>query len=265
MRSTLKMNTIVCLKQVPDTSLSLKIKDDNLGIVEEGLTFVINPYDEFAVEEALKIKEKFGGTVALISLGKEKAKEALRSALAMGADAAIHINSANSNYDSFQTAKILAEVIKTLPFDILLCGKQAVDDDMSAVGQTIAQLLEIPHVSIIKYLEIDASSKKAIVHREVEGALEMVECSLPALFTTQKGLNVPRYSTLPGIMAAKKKEIKEIKIEEIKIDQRTFSPKTKIIKMEFPQEKKQGKILCGEINQQVKELVSLLKQEAKVL
>ena len=164
------MNVIVCMKRVPDTEALIKIKSDGSGIVTDDIKYVMDPYCEFAVEEALKIKEKFGGQAILVTMGPQRAVEALRTGLAMGADRSIHLNDpAFEGADGFTTAKTLAEAIKKETFDLILCGKQAVDDDMAQVGPSLAELLNLPHVTLITKLEISADQKKAKVEREIEG------------------------------------------------------------------------------------------------
>lgn len=263
------MNVIVCLKQVPDTETLIKIKPDGSGIVTDDIKYVMNPYCEFAVEEALRIKEKFGGQAVLITMGPARAVEALRTGLAMGADRSIHLNDpAFEGADGFATAKALAEVIKKEPFDLILCGKQAVDDDLAQVGPSLAEFLDLPHVTLITKLEINAEQKKARVEREVEGGKEVVEVKLPAVFTCQKGLNEPRYASLPGIMKAKKKEVKPINLAALGLgaDQvGAAGSKTKILRYIPPPSRPPGKIISGELADCVKNLVKLLREEAKVV
>ena len=263
------MNIIVCMKQVPDTETLIKIKPDGSGIVTDDIKYVMNPYCEFAVEEALRIKEKFSGQAILVSMGPQRAVEALRTGLAMGADRSIHLNDpAFEGADGFATAKALAEVIKKEAFDLILCGKQAVDDDMSQVGQSLAEFLNLPHVTLITKLEISADKKKAKVEREIEGGKEVIEVNLPAVFTCQKGLNEPRYASLPGIMKAKKKEVKPINLGALGLpgDQTgAAGAKTKILKYTPPPSRPPGKVISGEVIDAAKNLVKLLREEAKII
>lgn len=263
------MNVIVCLKQVPDTETLIKIKPDGSGIVTDDIKYVMNPYCEFAVEEALRIKEKFGGQAVLITMGPARAVEALRTGLAMGADRSIHLNDpAFEGADGFATAKVLAEVIKKEPFDLILCGKQAVDDDLAQVGPSLAEFLDLPHVTLITKLEINVEQKKARVEREVEGGKEVIEVKLPAVFTCQKGLNEPRYASLPGIMKAKKKEVKPINLAALGLGTDQVGgagSKTKILRYIPPPSRPPGKIISGELAECVKNLVKLLREEAKVV
>ena len=263
------MNIIVCMKQVPDTETLIKIKPDGSGIVTDDIKYVMNPYCEFAVEEALRIKEKFGGQAILVTLGSARAVEALRTGLAMGADRSIHLNDpAFEGGDGFTTARALAEVIKKETFDLILCGKQAVDDDMAQVGPAVAEILNLPHATLITKLELLPDKKKAKVEREVDGGREVVEVNLPAVFTCQKGLNEPRYASLPGIMKAKKKEVKPINLASLGLpaDQvGAAGSKTKILKYIPPPSRPPGKIISGEILDAAKNLVKLLREEAKVI
>jgi electron transfer flavoprotein beta subunit len=263
------VNVVVCMKQVPDTETLIKIKPDGSGIVTDDIKYVMNPYCEFAVEEALRIKEKFGGQAILVTMGPQRAVEALRTGLAMGADRSIHLNDpAFEGADGLATAKALAEVIKKETFDLILCGKQAVDDDLAQVGPSLAELLNLPHATLITKLELLPDKKKAKVEREVEGGREVVEVNLPAVFTCQKGLNEPRYASLPGIMKAKKKEVKLIDLAALGIpaDQvGAAGSKTKILRYTRPPSRPPGKVLSGEVLDAAKNLVRLLREEAKVI
>ncbi len=263
------MNVIVCMKQVPDTETLIKIKPDGSGIVTDEIKYVMNPYCEFAVEEALRIKEKLGGAAILVSMGPARTVEALRTGLAMGADRSIHLNDpAFEGSDAFTTAKALAEVIKKEPYDLILCGKQAVDDDMAQIGPALAEMLNLPHVTLITKLEISADKKKAKVEREIDGGKEVIEVALPAVFTCQKGLNEPRYASLPGIMKAKKKEVKPINAAALGLPADQIGAggaKTKILKYMPPPSRPPGKVISGEVLDAAKNLVRLLREEAKVI
>ncbi len=262
------MEIIVCLKQVPDTETQIKIAGDGKSIVTDGIKWIINPYDEFGVEEALRVKEKFGGTVTIVCIGPKRATESIRTALAMGADKAVHLND-ETLFDAEPqiTAKALYGVIKDMPFDIIFCGKQAIDDDSAQVGAALAELLDIPHVSVITKLEIDKEGKKAKANQQIEGAEMIVEATLPALFTCQKGLNEPRYASLPGIMKAKKKELKPLTAKDLSVPEEELSLKmTEIVKMELPPKRSAAKIVEGEDPaEKAKKLVKLLREEAKVI
>lgn len=265
------MNIIVCMKQVPDTESIVKIKPDGSGIITEGLKYVMNPFDEFAVEESVRIKEKLGeGTVTLISIGPKRAIEAIKTGLAMGIDNAIHLDDPIFEVgDSFTAAKILADVIKTIPYDSIFCGKQAVDDDRAQVGPALAELLGIPHVSLIVRMEIVKEKKRVRVNRQIEGGEEVIECPLPALFTCQKGLNKPRYTSMPAIMKAKKKSIETKKLATLGLNANEIGEegsRTKVIKYSLPPERVAGKIIKGEGPAETAfKLVKLLREEAKVI
>ena len=211
------MKIVVLVKQVPDTATQVKVASDPRGIDATGITWIVSPYDEFAIEEALRIKEKRGqGEVVALTLGPDRAKEALRSCLAMGADRAIHVNDpAFEGADTLTAARVLAAVIRQEAPQLVLTGRQAIDDDMGAVGAQVAELLGWPCLSWIMEEAIGADGKTVRVGRQVEGGLEVFEVPLPCVLTAQKGLNEPRYPTLKGIMGAKKKEVKDLKAADL--------------------------------------------------
>lgn len=263
------MKIISLIKQVPDTSIALKINAEATDIVYQDIPWVINPYDEYAVEEALCIKERFGGSVTLISIGPDRVTDILRGALAMGADEAIHLKDAVfDGSDAYSIAFILSKVLNLSDFDIILCGKQAVDDGWGQVGVALAEILNIPSVSSLLKLEVAEDKKHAIAHREIDEGLEIVKVPLPALFTAQQGLNKPRYASLPGIMKAKKKEIKILDAGSVGISPDEVGRKAsrvEIKRLSYPPARKQGKILQGDAMTITKELVNLLRSEAKVI
>lgn len=255
------MNIAVCIKQVPDSETRVRMDSSGKNIDRKDVNLVLNPYDEFAVEEAIKIKEKFGGTTTAITLGPEKAADSLRTAIAMGIDNGIHIrDDANSGFDSYPVSCILAEVLKKTQYDIILFGKQAIDDDNAGVGIEVAEMLGLPHVSVVVKLEIDENNKKAKANRESEGKIEVFECTLPAVFTCQKGLNTPRFAPLMGIMKAKKKELEIIDSKNFTVDK-----KIEIISLSLKEIIKSGKILTGEVKDTVPQLVKLLHEDAKLI
>ncbi len=253
------MKIFVCIKQVPDTETKIKILPDQSGIDTTGIKWVMNPYDEFAVEEAIKFRDKNPGSqVWAITAGpKSRSGEALRTALAMGADEAILVNTPE-NTDSFSTAKIIADVIKNEGgAHLIFTGKLAIDDNQSAVPQMIAEFLSIPHTSVVSKFE--SNSESTLVERDIEGgAKEIVQMMNPSLISANKGLNLPRYASLPGIMKAKKKIIKEI-------EGASLASKVKFSKFTLPQDKNAVQLLSGEVLQQVNQLVKLLRDESKVL
>lgn len=248
------MKIVVCVNHVPDTATKVNISSDQKTIDQSGVTYVVNPYDEFAIEEALKTKETLGGEVVAISAGPESNKESLRKALAMGVDEAMLLKT-DSEMDSISTAKVLADEIKNQEAEIVFMGKQSVDYDNSITGQLVAALLGFNSVSVVVDLKIDGD--KITAEREIEGGKEVVETSLPAVITAQKGLNTPRFPSMKGIMTAKRKTIEEKPVEIGEL-------KTKVIGMKKPPAKEPGRIL-GEDASAVPELIRLLKEEAKVI
>jgi electron transfer flavoprotein beta subunit len=260
------LEIIVLLKQVPATESFIGIADDDLSIKTEDIKWVINPYDEFAVEEALRIKEAQGGSVTIVSAGQERAVEAIRTALAMGADKGILIKDpVVDNCDALGIARILAAAVKDLQFDLIIAGQRAVDDDNFQVGTAVAEFLGIPNISLVIKEEI--ADGKIKCQRTVEGGTVVLEAPLPALFTTQRGLNEPRYASLPGIMKAKKKPLDIKSFSDIGIDASEIGePKSKILAMKLPPEREGGRIIKGDSSQSIAaELVSALHEEAKVL
>ena len=264
------MNIIVCLKQVPDTEAQIKIASDRKSIATDDIKLVMNPYDEHGVEEGLRLKEKFGGEVTVVGLGPKSVTDSIRTALAMGADKGILISDdALDGGDSLSTAKALAAAIKDLEYDIIFTGQRGVDDDLGLVGAGLAEFLGIPHVSLIEKLEEADDGKSVKVHRLVEGQTLVIESNLPVLITAQKGLNEPRYASLPGIMKAKKKPLEEKTLADLGLDPAGFGQgarKLKILELTPPPERAEGKIIEGETPQdKAAELSRLLHEEAKVI
>jgi electron transfer flavoprotein beta subunit len=247
------------MKHVPDSEALIKVKPDGSGYVKEGVKFVMNPYDEFGVEEALKKKEAAGaGEVTIVSLGPERSVEAIRTALAMGADKGVLLKIGEDEYtDALGVAKALAAELKGGDYKLIFCGKQAIDDDMAQVGPMVAELLDLPCVTVVTKVEV--SGDKAVLTREIEGGKEIVEVKLPAVVACQKGLNEPRYASLPGIMKAKKKplDIKDAKLE---------AANSEITKWEAPPQRPPGRIIEGDdAAAKAKALVKALREEAKVI
>lgn len=264
------MNIIVCLKQVPDTETQIKIAQDAKSIVQDDIKWVMNPYDEFGVEEALRLKEKFGGEVTVVGLGPKRVTESIRTALAMGADKGILINDpAVEGSDSIAVAKALAAVIKGLDYDIIFTGQRGVDDDMGLVGASLAEFLQIPHISLVVKVEVSDDGKSVKVNRPVEGQTLVIESTLPALITAQKGLNEPRYASLPGIMKAKKKPLEEKTLADLGLDASEFGDgarNLKVLELTPPPQRQAGKIVEGETpEEKARELTRLLHEEAKVI
>ncbi|GIN98637.1 electron transfer flavoprotein subunit beta [Siminovitchia terrae] len=252
------MNIYVLMKRTFDTEEKIAIS--NGQIEEDGAEFIINPYDEYAIEEAIRIRDEHGGEVTVVSVGEEDAEKQIRTALAMGADKAalIDIEDDLDNYDEFSAAAILAEYLKDKDPDLILAGNVAIDGGSGQVGPRVADILDIPYVTTITKLEIDGEAVKIV--RDVEGDSEIIETSLPLLVTAQQGLNDPRYPSLPGIMKAKKKPLEELELDDLDLDEDDVEPKTKTVEIFLPPEKEAGRILDGELKDQVKELAGLLSK-----
>ncbi|KQU59376.1 electron transfer flavoprotein subunit beta [Bacillus sp. Leaf406] len=257
------MNIYVLLKRTFDTEEKISIQ--NGRIAEDGAEFIINPYDEYAVEEAIQVRDNHGGDVTVITVGGEESEKQLRTALAMGADKAVLINTEDDldHGDQFTTATILAQYLKDQEVDLILAGNVAIDGGSGQVGPRVAEQLDIPFVTTITKLEI--AGKTVTVTRDVEGDSEVIETSLPLLVTAQQGLNEPRYPSLPGIMKAKKKPLEELELDDLDLEEEDVEAKTKTIEMYLPPKKEAGRVLEGDVAVQVNELVQLLRTEAKVI
>jgi electron transfer flavoprotein beta subunit len=257
------MNIYVLMKRTFDTEEKISINGGQ--IEEDGAEFIINPYDEYALEEAIQIRDTHEGEVTVVSVGSGEAGKQLRMALAMGADKAVLINTEDdlTEGDQFTTAKILVEYFKDKEVDLILAGNVAIDGGSGQVGPRVADMLGIPYVTTITNIDIDGSS--VFVTRDVEGDSEMIKTSLPLLVTCQQGLNDPRYPSLPGIMKAKKKPLEELELDDLDLEEEDVESKTKILDIFLPPDKAAGRILEGDLPHQVEELVSLLRSEAKVI
>ena len=248
------MKLAVCINHVPDTATKINIAGDGKSIDRTGVTYVVSPYDEFAIEECLRLKEKNGGDVTAISLGGDAHKETLRKALAMGVDKVVLLKDDHPR-DSYGVAEALAGYLKEISPDVVFFGKQSVDYDDGAVGVMVAEMLGLPSVTVV--VKLDVSGGKATAEREIEGGREVVETTLPAVFTAQKGLNEPRYPSLKGIMGAKSKPIEERPLAAVE-------GKTQLLGMQKPPGKPAGRIV-GTDASAAAELVRLLHEEAKVI
>ena len=249
------MKVLVPVKRVVDYNVKVRVKSDNSGVELDNVKMSMNPFDEIAVEEALRLKEKGIATeVIAISIGSTQVQETIRNALAMGADSGIFVEATN-NLEPLNIAKIISSIAKKENIHLLILGKQAIDDDMNATGQMIAALLDWPQATFAS--KIDIADEKAIVSREVDGGIENIEVSLPAVISTDLRLNEPRYASLPNIMKAKKKPINQIQVDDLnlKIEQRL-----EILRVEEPAKRQSGIML-----KTVDELVDKLKNEAKVI
>jgi electron transfer flavoprotein beta subunit len=265
------VNIVVLLKQTPDTESVIRIADDGKSIVTTDLKWIINPYDEFAVEAALRLKEKHGGTVTIVSWGPQRVVESIRTALAMGADKGILIDdSALDESDSLGIAKVLAAAVKQLNPDIVLCGHRAVDYDHNQRGPMVAELLGWPHLPLALSMECDGQTVK--IERPVEGGKMILSAPLPVVVTMGGSHAVwnPRYASLPGIMKAKKKPLEVKKLADLGLSPDECggaAAKIKLVGLERPPERKPGKIINGNLDTEGKarELVRLLHEEAGVI
>jgi electron transfer flavoprotein beta subunit len=258
------MKIVVCVKYVADTAIKLKITPDGKAVDLADVSFVVNPYDEFAVEEALQIKEKLGGEVIVISAGGERATPGLRTCLAMGADSAILIrDEALDNADSFAIGSVLARACRDLQPDAVFFGTHAIGVDNGQVASVLAEQLDLPQVSVVVKLELHGDRFRA--EREIEGAHEIMEGRLPAVFTAQKGLNTPRYASLKGIMAAKKKQLEIKTLGSLGLSPDDLRPRLSIEEISLPPSRPPGNILTGDVSKTVPMLLKLLHEEARII
>tara|TARA_B100000131_G_scaffold18466_1_gene18383 strand:+ start:5670 stop:6419 length:750 start_codon:yes stop_codon:yes gene_type:complete len=249
------MKILVPVKRVVDYNVKVRVKNDQSGVELENVKMSMNPFDEIAIEEALRIKEKnIASEVIAISIGNTQVQETIRNALAMGADSGIFVN-ADNNLEPLSIAKILSSVVNKTKPDIIIMGKQAIDDDMNATGQMLSALLGWSLATFASKIEIDKSIAK--VSREVDEGIEHLEIKLPAIITTDLRLNEPRYASLPNIMKAKKKPIEEIMVQDLGIE---ISQKLEIVKVEEPKKRESGIMVKS-----VDELLEKLTNEAKVI
>ena len=249
------LKILVPVKRVVDYNVKVRVKSDNSGVELDNVKMSMNPFDEIAVEEALRLKEKGVATeVIAISIGVSQVQETIRNALAMGADSGIFVE-VNETLEPLNIAKIISSIAKKENIDLMILGKQAIDDDMNATSQMVAALLNWPQATFASKIEID--DKIAKVSREVDGGIENIQVTLPAVISTDLRLNEPRYASLPNIMKAKKKPINQIKVEELKID---IKQRLDILKVEVPSKRQSGIML-----KTIEELVDKLKNEAKVI
>ena len=257
------MKIVVLVKQVPDTETKIKLLADGSSYDPEGIKWIMNPYDEYAVEEALRIKESgVGKEVIILSLGPDNALERIRTGLAMGADKAVHIKEDVPNVgDATVVARALAAALKEIEPDLIIAGKQAVDDDGYSVPAMIAAIMDIPQVNAVSKVEV--ADDKITAWADIDGGAKLViESPPPAILTTNKGLNEPRYASLPGIMKAKRKPVEVKSFADLGV---STDAKLEILTWSLPEERAAGRVLEGEIPDQVKELVKLLREEAKVV
>ncbi|MEW6731734.1 MAG: electron transfer flavoprotein subunit beta/FixA family protein [Acidobacteriota bacterium] len=260
------MKIIVCVKQVPSRDAILRINEDQTWIQERDLAYEVNEPDAYAVEEALQLKEKLGGEVVIVSLGPERVQMTIKEALSKGADRAIHISDpALENLDALSQACALAEVIRKEGFDLLFTGLQSDDYGFAQTGVILGELLGVPSATIAMAVEVQEGGKSVRVKRELEsGWFQWVELPLPASITIQSGLNQPRYATLKGIMASKKKEIRKVTAAELGLAQELVSTRQKIERVYFPVKSKKTEIIEGSAKEAAAKLVVKLR-EARAL
>jgi electron transfer flavoprotein beta subunit len=254
----------VCVKAVPDTESRIAVGADKQNIEVAGIKFITSPYDEFAVEEAIRLKEKNGGETVVIGLGGDEVTDVLRDTLARGVEAAVHLKDPLfQNADPLTTAKALAAAIKDGGFDLVLCGQQGSGGDNSQVPSMLAELLDWPQANVVVKLEVTGKTFKA--EREIEGAHEFIEGTLPAVISAQKGLNEPRYPSIKGVMAARRKEITVKDAASLNIAEQISKRKVKVRELSLPPVRPSGKRIEGDAQTQAKTLVELLRSEARVI
>ncbi|MGC8916106.1 MAG: electron transfer flavoprotein subunit beta/FixA family protein [Thermoanaerobaculum sp.] len=262
------MKVGVLVTYVPDTASTIKVGPSGKSIDETGIKWIISPYDEFAVEEAIKLKESKGAEVTYITYGPERDQQVVRECFARGGDKGVHVLGTGAAFgDAFAIAQILAAAIqKAGPFDLIFAGVKGVGSDQGLVGAMVAELLDIPHVASVTKLEY--GDGKVTAWREIEGGQEIVEVAMPCLITTQKGLNEPRYPSLKGIMAAKKMPVETVKVADLGLEEGAIASATcRWVALSLPPAKSGGKIINGEQDPQgaARELARLLREEAKVI
>ena len=249
------MKILVPVKRVVDYNVKVRVKKDETDVELDNVKMSMNPFDEIAVEEALRLKEKgVASEIIAVSIGLSEVQETIRNALAMGADSGIFVN-CTSKLEPLSVAKILTTICNKIKPDLVIMGKQAIDDDMNATGQMLSAMLNWGQATFASKLEIQ--DKKIKVSREIDGGIENIEVNLPAIVTTDLRLNEPRYASLPNIMKAKRKTIDEIKVEDLNID---IEPRLEILKVEEPKSREAGIMVKS-----VDEMIEKLKNEAKVI
>lgn len=249
------MNILVCVSRVPDTASKIAVDGNGKSINKAGVKFILNPYDEFAIEEALQQKQKNGGEVTVVTVSHDDAKDIMRTALAMGADKAVILKAGNEDFDSSYVANNLSDYAKEINPDLILFGRQSIDYDSFQIPSMLAAMLNMPSISVVS--KFDIADDKINAERDIEGGKEQLEAELPCIISTQKGLNEPRYPKLPDIMKAKKKPIDEIEAKD-------YGNTTEVISMEIPTKDRVGKIL-GDSDSDIAEVVRALHEDAKVI
>ncbi len=257
------MKIVVCIKQTFDSEASISLNETG-GIDDQSVIQIVNPYDEYAVEEAIRLKEKYGGEVTVVTVGKENARKALHQCLAMGADHTLLVNDPQlEDADSHTYAVVLSTVLCTMDYDLILCGREAIDTSVSQVPSRLAERLDLPQINMVSHLEIVEGNVKAT--RDIEGGSEIVESALPAVISVQKGINEVRYPSLRLIMRAKKMAIKTFSLADLGLTMDDVAPYLSVEEYIFPEPRKEGMRLKGEVNEVVTQLIQHLRHEVKVL
>ena len=278
------MKIVVIVRQTPDTEAKIAANSSGNGIDENGLKWILNPFDEFAVEEAVKIKESNGAEVIVLGIGPDRALETIRTALAMGGDSAIYIKDENfGNTDSYATAKLIASKIKAMgDVDLILAGKKWIDEESGQVPIQVAAELDIPQATIATKVDVDEGAKTVKVQSEIEGGQRILELSFPALVTTERGINEPRYASLPGIMKAKKKPLEEVTVDSVNLEELGLTSENlgiegsryKVDSIDIPVINRSLNVLkggnsdmveSGEVQAVAENLTKLLREEAKII
>jgi len=263
------MKILALVKYVPDSTAQIKVKPDGSGIETAGVKFILNPFCEFAVEEAIRTKEKnpaAAAQVTALTLGPPASVESVRTALAMGVDHAVHLaDEAFANLDELAAARIIAKAIKPRGFDVIFAGKHAIDYDSGQLGPALAEYLDIPHVGAVTSLQWAADLKSVTARRRIEGAEEVVEAKLPCLITCEKGLNDPRYPSLPKLMKAKKAPVETVNAAAMGLSPADTASATRVAEFAPPPPRPPGRILEGDPAQLAKELVRILREEEKLI
>lgn len=257
------MKIVVCIKQTFDTEARITLTEG--GRIDDGsVLFIVNPYDEYAMEEAIRTKEKMGGEVTVVTVGRDKAKKALQQCLAMGADHAILMEDSNLlDADSHTYAVVLSRVLQSMEYDLILCGRESVDEGASQVPSRLAEILELPQVNVVSALKIE--NGKAQATRDIEGGSELVEVDLPAVISVQKGINEVRYPSLRLVMKASKQPIKTLSLENLDLNSDMVRPTLHVEKYIFPKPRQVGRRVSGEVPVVVSELIEYLRNEAKAI
>ena len=257
------MNIIVYIKQTFDTEAKIVLNGSG-KIDANGVNLIINPYDEYAIEEGIRLKEKLGGEVTVVSMGGASAQAAIRTALAMGVDKAVLVSDpALENSDEWTNAEVLAKAVSQIPYDIIIAGRMAIDDGSSQIAVRLAEILSVPSISSV--VKLDVTGTQVTATREIDGGTAVIEVSLPVVITAQKGLNDPRYPSMAGIMKAKKKPLTTMTLADLGFSAGDIAPKMNVDKFSLPTARQGGRKIPGEVAQAAQELARLLREEAKVL